>query len=102
MLAVIAMVLGIVGSAFTMHPSPKVTNTEDWFQYVSGPVDDASSYVISSTGDPGCDNTQQLCAIKVMNDGSDLPDQTALDFLYSHNNNLTQPVSDKVEFRSAP
>jgi hypothetical protein len=99
---VLAIFIAIAASSFTIQRSQKKTNSVDWFRYVSGPVDKASSYMISSTGDPECNDSEILCAIDVLNDGNDQPDQSALDFLYSHNSNLTEPVQGKVEFQPAP
>lgn len=99
MLSVVAVCIGIFASSFSKANSSKAV-AEEWFIYVGGPLNDPSSYTYNGS-DPGCSSTDELCAIKVMNNNGQ-PDADALQELYDDNNQFIQPVAGVVEFRAAP
>jgi hypothetical protein len=100
LLGLFAVLIGMAVSSFTIKPVPEA-NSVVWFNYVSGPVDDPASYSYQGE-DPGCSNTNRLCAIRVMEDENQQPDADALQQLYDDNNNFTQPVANLIEFKAAP
>jgi hypothetical protein len=96
LMGVFAIVLGIATSSFSTTQTSTTTN-EEWFIYLGGSMTDPSSYSYNGT-DPGCADTDELCAIKVTNDNGQ-PDANALQELYDNNNQFSQPVQGVVEFR---
>ena len=94
--AVMAVILAITASSFTVKSIK--TNTEDWFAYGGGTMTDPNSYTYAGS-EPSCAGTVRLCAIKVLNDGSGSPDQTALNSLYNSNNHFSQPVGGVIDFK---
>jgi hypothetical protein len=98
MLAVAALVIGLVASSFTIPQSSKKTLTDEWFIYKgTGSMTDPSRYDYQGS-DPGCPNTNVLCAVKVQND-SGVPNQDALDALSSSTSGFSHTVIGQVEFR---
>ncbi|HSV10123.1 MAG TPA: hypothetical protein VLI68_05100 [Hanamia sp.] len=98
MIAVVAIVMGIAASAFTV---PKTNLTDAWFTINTGSDPNlASSYTYVGTTSP-CSGSTQLCAIEGVRDGSnpDQPLQSSVDDAATASSNFTQPVSGQVEFK---
>lgn len=98
MMAVVAIVLGVAASAFTV---PKANFTDAWFtiQNPSAP-NVASSYAYYGTTSP-CSSNDHLCAIKGTRDVSpnqNLPLQSSVDAAKTASNNFTHTVANEVTF----
>ena len=96
LLAVFAVILAITASSFTVRPTH--TNAEVWFTYDGGTMTDPASYTYAGT-EPSCVGNTRLCAIKVLDDGSGSPDQSALNSLDNSSNHFSQPVSGVIDFK---
>ncbi len=96
--ALFAIVCGLGLSSFTRTTAPAPV-TDSWFIYNGGTMTSPGSYTYSST-EPTCAQTTRLCAIHVLNDGSDQPDQPALTSLYNNNNQFKQPVQGVIKFKN--
>lgn len=94
--AVLAIVLSIGASSFT-HRSSKVL-ADEWFSYNGGTMTVPGNYTYEGT-EPPCSGTATLCAIKVTNDGSNQPLQSALTLLYDNNNRFAAPVTNLIDFK---
>lgn len=97
-MAVIALLMGIAASAFTV-PTAKLTDA--WFTINSGADPNlASSYTYVGTSSP-CSGSSALCAIEGVRDGSkpDQPLQSSVDDASTASSNFTQPVMGQVEFK---
>ncbi|MDB5199265.1 MAG: hypothetical protein JWO92_1228 [Chitinophagaceae bacterium] len=94
-LGVFAVLIGMMASSFSVkHLAKKETGV--WFTYDGiGEKYEPSSYVLHG-GDPGCDNTTELCAVRATN-VNDEPDEMELQTLY-FNGDLDEPGSGDVEF----
>jgi hypothetical protein len=92
-----AILLGFGLSSFT-KPAAPTPFTDSWFTYSSGSMTDPASYTYSSS-EPACSQTTRLCAIHVLNDGIDQPDQSALTSLYNNNDQFSQPVEGVIKFK---
>ena len=96
MLAVAAMVIGLVASSFTIQ---SVKTTDEWFIYKgTGSMTDPASYDYQGS-DPGCPDTNVLCAVKVQNDDG-IPNEEALEALSSSTSGFSHTVTGQVEFRN--
>ncbi|MEO5990293.1 MAG: hypothetical protein ABIP68_01550 [Ferruginibacter sp.] len=96
--ALFAILCGLGLSSFTKPMTPK-PYTDSWFIYDGGSMTAPSNYTFSSTV-PTCAQTTRLCAIHVLNDGSDEHDQAALTALYNNNNQFKQPVQGVIKFKN--
>lgn len=96
--AVIAIVMGIAASAFTV---PKVNLTDAWFT-INGSADPslASSYTYSGMTSP-CSGTHKLCAIEGTKDPLQptQPRQADVNAAKTASSNFTVAVGGQVEFK---
>lgn len=97
MFAVIAIVMGIAASAFTV---PKANLTDAWFT-INGTSDPslATNYTYSGATSP-CNGTIELCAIKGTKDPlhPTQPRQADVDAAQTASSNFTMPA-DGVDFK---
>ncbi|HEY8659195.1 MAG TPA: hypothetical protein VIL78_09165 [Hanamia sp.] len=96
--AVIAIVMGIAASAFTV---PSAHLTDAWFTINAGADPNlASSYTYVGTSSP-CSGSSVLCAIEGVRDGSnpDQPLQSSVDDASMASSDFTQPVTGQVDFK---
>jgi hypothetical protein len=96
--ALFAILCGFGLSSFT-KPTPPKPYADSWFIYNSGSMTSPASYTYSST-EPACAQTTRLCAINVLNDGSNKPDQAALTSLYNNNDQFQEPVEGVIKFKN--
>lgn len=96
--ALFAIICGLGLSSFTKL-APATPNADSWFIYNSGSMTSPASYTFSST-EPTCAETTRLCAIHVLNDGSNKPDQAALTSLYNNNDQFQEPVEGIIKFKN--
>jgi len=96
--ALFAILCGFGLSSFT-KPTPPKPYADSWFVYNSGSMTSPNSYTFSST-EPICAETSRLCAILVLNDGSNKPDQAALTSLYDNNDHFRKPVQGVIKFKN--
>ena len=91
--------VALATSAFKA-PQPGSPRVEQWFEYQSGPVDQPSSYTLSGSSSPGCGGTDQVCAIKAMDNGNEQPELTE-ELISEINAALANPQSShpNVELR---
>lgn len=94
--AVLAVILAITASSFTV--SPVHTADEEWFIFDGGTMTVPGNYSYAGSN-PGCEGSARLCAIKVLNDGSGSPDQSALTSLYNSSNSFAQEIPGSVDFK---
>lgn len=101
LIAIVAIVMGIAGSAFTHKPVPKAGEVAWYIYNGSGAMDDPASYHFDDGSEPACPSSiQELCAIQVEGDG-ETPGETELKSLYDNNNEFAAPVLDLIKFRSS-
>lgn len=98
MIAVIAIVMGIAASAFTV---PKINLTDAWFTI--NPLSDptlSSSYTYSGQTSP-CSGSDVLCAIEGTKDAvhPNQPRQVDVDAAKTASSNFTTPVTGQVAFK---
>ena len=96
--AVLAIIIAMAASSFTTRSVH--TNTEEWFSYDGGTMTVPGNYTYEGSEPPCEEGQSSLCAIKVLNDGSGSPDQSALNTLYNaDNNHFAQPIEGSVDFK---
>lgn len=90
---VIAFVMAI-GLAFATQAKKNSGLNQQWFIYVGGPLNSPTSYQLIS-GDPGCSERDELCAIYAIQDGSSMhPTQESLDAV-----DVNNPDDPNVRFK---
>ena len=95
-LTILAFIAAIAG-AFAFKPAATHLNVnESWFAYNGGAYDDPGSYTMISAP-TGCDDVEQLCAIKdvVVNGNEPQLDASFVSRIEQAVNNH-QPVSDQI------
>lgn len=89
----LAFVLAI-GFAFATQPRENPALNLQWFIYIGGPVNSPTSYQLTS-GDPGCSERDELCAVRAIQDGSTMhPTQESLDAV-----DVNNPDDPNVRFK---
>lgn len=99
-LAVAALLLGVIGSAFTAPKAEKNTLLDGWFKYNGGTKTLPSNYTYYGTSEP-CDDIVKYCAMKGDRQASPnqaRPTQASIDAAQSASTNFTVPVPDLVHF----
>ena len=97
-LGVLAIIIGLMASSFSVKQGTK-TGSGVWFTYNGGTKSLQASYDPAG-GDPMCDNTEKLCAIRATDDNG-RPDNTELQALFN-SGALDQPGNSDVEFGDIP
>lgn len=92
-IAMLAILMGIAGSAFTTRHAELMTNSS-WYVLADNANPEVSTNYTLFSGEPDCSaNPETVCAIQVSESGSN-PSQGALDAIIASSNHFTEADVD--------